>query len=204
HEEVAALGVAHEVGRPVAEAPVDPVDVGARRLGDVRIRGDDRLGHGSSRSPLTFGAPTVPRRPEPRQAAELWHSGAREDPPMSAATIVNPQYLVGTEGLAAHLAHPHLRIFDCTTYLDPAPVAVYTVRSGRPEWAAGHVPGAGYLDLHGELSDTSSPLRFTMPPAEQFAAAMSRHGVGEGTRVVLYSAGAPMWATRIWSMLRAF
>src|SRR5262245_6734025 len=123
---------------------------------------------------------------------------------MSAGPIVNPQFLVGTEWLAAHLADPDLRVFDCTTYLDPDPVSVYTVRSGRPEWEAGHVPGAGYLDLQGELSDTSSPLRFTMPSAEQFAAAMSRHGVGEGTRVVLYSAGAPMWATRIWWMLRAF
>src|SRR4030095_10610139 len=59
-------------------------------------------------------------------------------------------------------------------------------------------------DLQGELSDLSSKLRFTMPSADQFAAAMSRHGLGEGTLVVLYSAGNIMWATRIWWMLRAF
>jgi len=120
------------------------------------------------------------------------------------ARIVNPQYLVETAWLAAHLADPELRIFDCTTYLDPDPVTVYSVRSGRPEWAQGHIPGAAYLDLQGELSDTASPFRFTMPAPEQFAAVMSRHGVGDGHRVVLYSANGVMWAARIWWMLRAF
>jgi len=122
----------------------------------------------------------------------------------ASARIENPQYLVETEWLAAHLADPELRVFDCTTFLDPDPVKVFVVRSGRPEWEQGHIPGAGHLDLQGELSDASSPFRFTMPSAEQFAGAMSRHGVGEGTRVVLYSAGSVIWAARIWWMLRAF
>ncbi len=122
----------------------------------------------------------------------------------AGARIANPQYLVETDWLAAHLADPELRVFDCTTYLDPDPVKTFLVRSGRPEWEQGHIPGAGHLDLQGELSDAASPLRFTMPSAEQFAAAMSRHGVGEGTRVVLYSAGSVIWAARIWWMLRAF
>ena len=120
------------------------------------------------------------------------------------ARIVNPQYLVETEWLAAHLADPALRVFDCTTYLDPDPVTVYAVRSGRPAWAEGHIPGSDHLDLQGELSDASSSLRFTMPSPGEFAAAMSRHGVGDGTRVVLYSVGTVMWAARIWWMLRAF
>jgi thiosulfate/3-mercaptopyruvate sulfurtransferase len=120
------------------------------------------------------------------------------------ARIVNPHYLVETEWLAAHLADPDLRVFDCTTYLDPDPVTVYAARSGRPDWEQGHIPGSDHLDLQGELSDVSSPLRFTMPAPEQFAAAMSRHGVGDRTRVVLYSVGSVMWAARIWWMLRAF
>jgi thiosulfate/3-mercaptopyruvate sulfurtransferase len=41
-----------------------------------------------------------------------------------------------------------------------------------------------------------------MPPPERFAEAMSRHGVGAGTRVVLYSRAPVMWATRVWWMLR--
>jgi len=118
--------------------------------------------------------------------------------------IVNPQYLVETDWLAAHLADADLRIFDCTSYLDPDPVKTYTVRNARPDWEKGHIPGADYLDLQGELSDTTSPLRFTMPTADHFAAAMSRHGVSAGVRVVLYCSDRIGWATRVWWMLRAF
>jgi thiosulfate/3-mercaptopyruvate sulfurtransferase len=54
------------------------------------------------------------------------------------------------------------------------------------------------------LSDRASRLRFTFPPAEQFAAAAGARGLGDGHRVVLYSTGTMWWATRIWWMLRAF
>lgn len=125
---------------------------------------------------------------------------------MAAAgeAFAHPQYLVSTEWLAAHLGDPNLRVYDCTTYLVPDPATTFRAESGRPKWVEGHIPGSDYLDLQGELSDTSSKLRFTMPSTEQFAGAMSRHGLGEGTRAVLYSAGNIMWATRIWWMLRAF
>src|SRR5262245_49718309 len=43
-----------------------------------------------------------------------------------------------------------------------------------------------------------------LPSPEQFAAIVSRHGVGNDMRVVLYSAGSIMWATRVWWMFRAF
>ena len=118
----------------------------------------------------------------------------------------DPGSLVQTDWLAAHLGDPGLRIFDCTTHLkpvEPGSDVPYIVVSGKPEYDAGHIPGAGFLDIQGELSDNSTKLRFTMPSAEHFAAAMSRHGVGEGVRVVLYSAGSIMWATRVWWMLRA-
>jgi len=125
---------------------------------------------------------------------------------MAAAggAFAHPEYLVGTDWLAAHLGDADLRVFDCTTILVPDPVTTFRAESGRPKWAEGHIPGAGYLDLQGELSDTTSGLRFTMPSAAKFSAAMSRHGVGDGTRAVLYSIGSQMWATRIWWMLRAF
>ena len=122
----------------------------------------------------------------------------------AGAKFAHPEYLVDTEWLAKHLDDADLRVFDGTTVLVPDPVTTFRAESGRPKWAEGHIPGAGHLDLQGELSDTTSGLRFTMPSAAQFAAAMSRHGVGEGTRVVLYSIGSQMWATRIWWMLRAF
>ena len=119
----------------------------------------------------------------------------------------HPQALVQTDWLAAHLHDANLRIFDCSTHLLPADAttdAPYRIVPGKAEYDQGHVPGAGFLDMQGELSDNSTRLRFMLPSAEQFAAVMSRYGVSESARVVLYSAGGPMWATRMWWMLRAF
>ena len=42
------------------------------------------------------------------------------------------------------------------------------------------------------------------PTPERFAEAMGALGIGDDSRVVLYSAGSIMWATRVWWMLRAF
>src|SRR5260370_18135180 len=42
-----------------------------------------------------------------------------------------------------------------------------------------------------------------MAPAESLARAFGRHGLGDGARVVLYSIGTMMWATRFWWMLRS-
>lgn len=119
----------------------------------------------------------------------------------------DPNALVQTDWLEAHLGDANLRIFDCTTHLLPAEAdtdAPYRIVSGKADYDAGHIPGAGFLDLQGELSDNTTKLRFMLPSADQFAAAMSRHGVGQGTRVVVYSAGGIMWATRVWWMLGAF
>ena len=75
--------------------------------------------------------------------------------------------------------------------------------SGRAKWEAGHIPGSAFADLLGDLSDASSPLRFTMPAAADLAAAAEALGVADGTRVVLYDRRFNMWATRVWWMLRA-
>jgi thiosulfate/3-mercaptopyruvate sulfurtransferase len=115
--------------------------------------------------------------------------------------------LVQTDWLASHLDDPELRIFDCTTHLRPAQSgagAAYQIVSGRADYEAEHIPGAGFLDLQGELSDNTVKLRFMLPRVEDFAAVMSRHGIGDGSRAILYSAGAMMWATRVWWMLREF
>lgn len=125
-----------------------------------------------------------------------------------AIEYVHPEAIVSTEWLAAHLDDPTLRIFETTTFLlDPPPDSglSWTVRPGREEYDAGHIPGAAFLDVHNELSDNSGPrhLHFTMPAAEVLARTLAARGVGEGTRVILYSRVSPSWATRVWWMLRA-
>src|SRR5215218_2038748 len=111
--------------------------------------------------------------------------------------------VISTEELARRMGAPALRIFDCTTYLKPGPNGRYIAESGRANYDKGHVPGAAFLDLQADLSDKSSKLRFTLPPLEELTKAFAAKGVGHGTSVVLYSHASPVWASRIWWMLRA-
>jgi thiosulfate/3-mercaptopyruvate sulfurtransferase len=118
----------------------------------------------------------------------------------------DPDALISADALAGRLGSPDLRCYDCTTYLEPAELGSgvpYKVVSGRQTFLAGHVPGADFLDLQGELSARHTRLLFMMPPADQLAHAFGRHGLGDRSRVVLYSMGSMMWATRVWWMLRA-
>lgn len=116
------------------------------------------------------------------------------------------RYLATTDWLAGHVEDPRLRVLECTVFLRPRDDGQpgYNVVPGRAEWAAGHIPGSVYADLQNDLSDRDQSLRFMMPPAEQFAEAMRRYGVGDDAEVVLYDRQGNMWAARIWWMLRAF
>lgn len=117
-----------------------------------------------------------------------------------------PTALISTDALARELRRSEIRIYDCTTYLEPAPPdsdEPYIVVSGRKTFEAGHIPGADFLDLQGEFSDQETRLRFMMPPVAQLEAGFGRHGLGNDARVVLYSIGTMMWATRFWWMLKS-
>ena len=114
--------------------------------------------------------------------------------------------LISTAELADILGQPDLRLFDCTTYLEPAPEGSsqpYLAVPGRHTFETGHILGADFLDLQGEFSNPNTALRFMMPDVAHLEAAFGRHGVSNGSRVVLYSIGTPMWATRFWWMLQS-
>lgn len=111
--------------------------------------------------------------------------------------------LVSTEWVQAQLGDPDLRVFDATVHLRPATPGPYRIESGRADYEAAHVPGAAFVDLAGDLSDPRSPLSFTRLPADRLARALGAAGIAPGVRVVAYSTTTPMWATRLWWMLRA-
>jgi thiosulfate/3-mercaptopyruvate sulfurtransferase len=118
----------------------------------------------------------------------------------------DPQALMSTADLASLLGQPRLRVYDCTTYLETPPPGSdepYVAVSGRRTFEEAHIPGADFLDLQGEFSDQTTRLRFMMPPTAQLEAAFGRHGLDGDSRVVLYSVGTMMWATRFWWMLRS-
>jgi len=118
----------------------------------------------------------------------------------------DPQALMSTADLASLLGQPRLRVYDCTTYLETPPPGSddpYVAVPGRRTFEEAHIPGADFLDLQGEFSDATTRLRFMMPATAQLEAAFGRHGLAGDSRVVLYSIGTMMWATRFWWMLRS-
>jgi thiosulfate/3-mercaptopyruvate sulfurtransferase len=114
----------------------------------------------------------------------------------TSENFVHPEFLVETEWLAAHLLQSDLRVLGCTVHITFNPVTMFEISSGQEDFERGHIPGAQFVDLLTELSDTTNPVPLMAPSAAQFASVMTAHGIGGGTRVVLYSAQNAYWATR--------
>ncbi len=114
--------------------------------------------------------------------------------------------LVTPAELAAMLDRPELRLFDCTTYLEPAPPAAMNPTMRFPDATASR-PGIFRARIFSickaSFSDRQTKLHFMMPDVAQLEAAFGRHGVSAGSKVVLYSIGTPMWATRFAWMLQS-
>jgi thiosulfate/3-mercaptopyruvate sulfurtransferase len=74
---------------------------------------------------------------------------------------------------------------------------------GNLEFAAGHVPGAVYVDLDSDLADPPGRGgRHPLPEPRRFAAAMRRAGVALDRRVVVTDGGDGAFAARAWWLLR--
>jgi len=124
-------------------------------------------------------------------------------------TFQNPQYLVETDWLAEHLNDPELRIIECNVgmpnYLDESASDHIELVSGRGDYKQGHIPGSDFVDLVTEFTNQDDKRSmFPLPSPEQFAEVMSRHGIGEGVRVVIYDRTMNAWAARFWWMLRSY
>ncbi|MFJ5235063.1 sulfurtransferase [Kitasatospora sp. NPDC088391] len=74
---------------------------------------------------------------------------------------------------------------------------------GAEEYAAGHLPGAHYVDLDHELADPPGPAgRHPLPDPDRLGAALRRAGVTADRPVVAYDAGPALSAARAWWLLR--
>lgn len=93
---------------------------------------------------------------------------------------------------------PEVVLADVRFYIDG--------RSGSDAFAAGHIPGAVYIELRDVLADPDkddSHGRHPLPTAERFARGLAAAGISEQDTVVAYDdAGGVMAARLVW-MLRA-
>ncbi|WP_309714030.1 sulfurtransferase [Pseudolysinimonas sp.] len=76
---------------------------------------------------------------------------------------------------------------------------------GRPDYLAGHIPGAVYVDLDTELADHSRPAtegRHPLPQAGALQVAARRWGLRNDRTVIVYDDLGNMSAARAWWLLR--
>jgi thiosulfate/3-mercaptopyruvate sulfurtransferase len=105
--------------------------------------------------------------------------------------------LVSVSWLAAHLDDPGVVVCDVRWYLQGA--------RGADAYAAGHLPGAIFVDLDTELSSPRGPGRpgrHPLPSADQISALLARLGAGKDTLLVAYDDAGGGIAARLWWLLR--
>lgn len=79
--------------------------------------------------------------------------------------------------------------------------------AGEKAFAAGHLPGAGYLHLERQLSGDKTDAqgrfkgRHPLPDRDAFAQHLSELGLQADSQVVVYDAQGSMYAARLWWML---
>lgn len=99
---------------------------------------------------------------------------------------------------------------DAGAFSDGGRVRVLDVRwrldrpDGRPEYLAGHIPGAQYVDLDHDLAAHGDPAdgRHPLPLVETLQAAARRWGIDAGDTVVVYDDLKNMSSARAWWLLR--
>lgn len=107
-----------------------------------------------------------------------------------------PELLATPEWLAENIARPGFQVLDARWRPDG---------SGRRVYAAGHIPGATYLDWRADLveSDDESDVPLLAGPAKM-TATMSRLGLGNGMNGVLYDDTGNSYAARAWWSMRVY
>jgi thiosulfate/3-mercaptopyruvate sulfurtransferase len=128
---------------------------------------------------------------------------------LSRTERLRAAHLVETDWLEAHLQDRGLRIVDLRGYVrtqtaeDGYQTATYI---GAPEeYAAGHLPGALYLDWTRDIVDEDDPVAAQVAPAAKIACVLGGAGIGDRSLIVAYdSHPASQFATRFWWVLRYY
>ena len=112
--------------------------------------------------------------------------------------------LVSTEWLAAHIEDPQVRVVDMRGKVLPPtePKPHYFAR--HEDYAAGHIPGAVYIDWTRDIVDLDDSVTVQVAPPAQIAALFGGLGIGDDTLVVIYDDAFSMYAGRLLWVLRYY
>ena len=115
-----------------------------------------------------------------------------------------PKAIISCEWLNRNLENKRVRLYDCTTFLnytDNHPSKPYDVESGYQDYLKEHIPGASFLDLQNQISNTESQYKFTLPDVDMLGNRFGKLGIGQPYHIILYSKNGLQWATRVWWMI---
>ena len=115
-----------------------------------------------------------------------------------------PEAITSCEELKKNLGNKKVRVYDCTTFLhytDDHPSKPYNVESGYQDYLEEHIPGASFLDLQNQISNTKSQFKFTLPDMVSLRSGFGKLGIGDPHHIILYSTNGLQWATRVWWMI---
>lgn len=112
--------------------------------------------------------------------------------------------LVETEWLAARLNDPEIRIVDIRGVIKPVSQPKPWYVACRAEYAAGHIPGAVFVDWVEEIVQPDAPVPMTVASPERFAALMGRLGIGDRHTVIAYDDDGGHTASRLWWVLNYY
>ena len=119
-----------------------------------------------------------------------------------------PGSLVSTAWLADHLGSSGLRVIDIRGYVKSRDVGggqqMADYIGAHDEYAAGHIPGAQFVDWTTDITDPDDPVPAQIALPARFAAAMVAIGVGDDSDVVVVDHAGGHFATRLWWALRYY
>lgn len=112
--------------------------------------------------------------------------------------FARPELFWSTEQVAARLGDPKVRVVDCRFSVDA---------EARTEYLRAHLPRAVHIDWSRDIAappPASGHPKYMLQEPADFAATMTRFGIGDDTFVIGYDAEGGHHAARLWLALRRY